>query len=82
MADSQVPWRVDALGGTITEAAWRVKPSWYLVVTDDKMVPRPPSAPWSSAPAPPSPRSPGSHSIYVSQPQAVATLIKQAAAAT
>ena len=27
MADSQVPWGVDALGGTITDAAWRSKPS-------------------------------------------------------
>jgi hypothetical protein len=41
MADSQVPWGVDALGGTISEAAWRTKPSWYLVATDDRMIPPP-----------------------------------------
>ena len=28
MADSQVPWGLDALGGTITDAAWRSKPSY------------------------------------------------------
>lgn len=38
MADSQVPWGVDALGGTISEAAWRMKPSWYLVASDDRMI--------------------------------------------
>ena len=51
MADSQVPWGVNALGGTITEAAWRIKPSWYLVATDDRMIPRPRSAPCPNAPA-------------------------------
>jgi pimeloyl-ACP methyl ester carboxylesterase len=44
MADSQVPWGVEALSGTISEAAWRSKPSWYLVATEDGMIPRPPSA--------------------------------------
>ena len=58
IADSQVPWGLDALGGTISDAAWRSKPSSYLVVTDDQMIPRRHSAPWRSAPAPPSPRRP------------------------
>jgi pimeloyl-ACP methyl ester carboxylesterase len=39
MADSQVPWGLDALNGAVTEPAWRSKPSWYLVSTDDKMIP-------------------------------------------
>src|SRR5450755_868182 len=39
MADSQVPWGLEALGGAITKPAWKSKPSWYLVVTDDKMIP-------------------------------------------
>src|SRR6266508_1703760 len=41
MADAQVPWGVEALGGTISEAAWRSKPSWYLVATEDRMIPPP-----------------------------------------
>jgi pimeloyl-ACP methyl ester carboxylesterase len=41
MADAQVPWGVDALGGTITEPAWRKKPSWYMVTTEDRMIPPP-----------------------------------------
>ena len=39
MADSQVPWGVEALGGAISEPAWKTKPSWYLVATDDQMIP-------------------------------------------
>lgn len=41
MADSQLPWGVDALGGTVTEPAWKTKPSWYLVAADDRMIPPP-----------------------------------------
>ena len=39
MADSQVPWGLGALGGDITEPAWRTKPSWYLIATEDRMIP-------------------------------------------
>src|SRR6266851_9923899 len=39
MADSQVPWGVQALSGMVGEPAWKSKPSWYLVSTDDKMIP-------------------------------------------
>jgi pimeloyl-ACP methyl ester carboxylesterase len=80
MADSQVPWGVDALGGTISEAAWRVKPSWYLVTGEDRMIP--PSAQRSMAERTGATvtEAPGtSHSVYVSQPQAVASVIKKAA---
>jgi pimeloyl-ACP methyl ester carboxylesterase len=80
MADSQVPWGVDALGGTISEAAWRVKPSWYLVTGEDRMIP--PSAQRSMAERTGATvtEAPGtSRSVYVSQPQAVASVIKQAA---
>jgi pimeloyl-ACP methyl ester carboxylesterase len=79
MADSQVPWGVDALGGTISEAAWRMKPSWYLVTGDDRMIP--PSAQGAMAERTGSTitQVSASHSVYVSQPDAVAALIKQAA---
>ena len=81
MADAQVPWGVNALGGTISEAAWRFKPSWYLVTGDDRMIP--PSAQRSMAGRTGASVTevPGSHSIYVSQPAVVADLITQAAAA-
>ena len=79
MADSQVPWGVEALGGTISEAAWRSKPSWYLVATEDGMIP-PPAQRWMSERAGSTvEEAAGSHAIYVSQPAAVAALIEKAA---
>jgi pimeloyl-ACP methyl ester carboxylesterase len=79
MADSQVPWGLDALGGSITEAAWRVKPSWYLVATDDRMIPPPAQRSMSERAGSTVVEVSGSHAIYVSQPAAVAALIEQAA---
>jgi pimeloyl-ACP methyl ester carboxylesterase len=78
MADSQVPWGVEALGGTITEAAWRTKPSWYLVATEDKMIPPPAQHFMSKRAGSTVVEVVGSHAIYVSQPNAVAMLIKDA----
>src|SRR6266478_4334725 len=81
MADSQVPWGVEALGGAVSEPAWRSKPSWYLVATDDKMIP-PAAQRFMSKRAGSTVReSPGSHAIYVSRPAPVVALIEQAAKA-
>jgi pimeloyl-ACP methyl ester carboxylesterase len=79
MADSQVPWGVEALGGAVTEPAWRSKPTWYLVATDDRMIPPPAQRAMSQRAGATVVEESGSHSIYVSQPQATADLIKQAA---
>jgi pimeloyl-ACP methyl ester carboxylesterase len=79
MADSQVPWGVDALGGTISEPAWKTKPSWYLVATDDKMIPPAAQRFMSKRAGSTVVEVAGSHAIYVSQPNAVAELIEQAA---
>jgi pimeloyl-ACP methyl ester carboxylesterase len=81
MADSQVPWGVEALSGSINVPAWKSKPSWYLIATDDRMIP-PPAQQFMSKRA----RSTvvevkGSHSVYVSNPQEVAALIETAAKA-
>ena len=81
MADSQVPWGVDALSGSITEPAWRTKPSWYLLTTQDRMIPPPAQRAMSERAGSTVVEAAGSHSIYVSQPAAVANLIEQAAAA-
>ncbi len=81
MADSQVPWGVDALAGAVSEPAWRSKPSWYLVATDDRMIPPPAQRAMAERAGANVSEAAGSHSIYLSQPQAVANLIKQAAAA-
>jgi pimeloyl-ACP methyl ester carboxylesterase len=79
MADAQVPWGVDALGGVISEPAWRSRPSWYLVATDDHMIPPPVQRSMAERVGATVVEAPGSHAIYVSQPQAVVDLIKVAA---
>ena len=79
MADSQVPWGVEALNGTIREPAWRKKRSWYLVATDDRMIPPPAQRLISERAGSAVVEVAGSHAIYVSRPAAVAALIKQAA---
>jgi pimeloyl-ACP methyl ester carboxylesterase len=79
MADSQVPWGVQALAGEITEPAWKSKPSWYLLATEDRMIPLPAQRLMSARAGSTVVEVAGSHAIYVSQPNAVAALIKQAA---
>jgi len=79
MADSQVPWGVGALSGTISEPAWRAKRSWYLVATEDKMIPPDAQRAMSKRAGSAVVEVKGSHAIYVSQPGAVAALIEQAA---
>ena len=79
MADSQVPWGVEALSGSISEPAWKSKPSWYLIATDDKMIPPDAQRSMSKRAGATVVEAKGSHAIYVSQPRAVAALIEQAA---
>jgi pimeloyl-ACP methyl ester carboxylesterase len=81
MADSQVPWGVDALGGATTEPAWRVKPSWYLVATDDRMIPPPAQRAMSERIGATTAEVAASHSVYLSRPDAVADLIRRASGA-
>jgi pimeloyl-ACP methyl ester carboxylesterase len=81
MADSQVPWGVDALGGPITDPAWRTRPSWYLVSTEDRMIPPAAQRTMSERAGSTVTEVAASHSVYVSQPAAVAALIRQAAGA-
>jgi pimeloyl-ACP methyl ester carboxylesterase len=79
MADSQVPWGVEALGGAISKPAWRGKPSWYLVATDDKMIPPPAQRLMAKRAESKVVEAAASHSVYVSKPKVVADLIAQAA---
>jgi pimeloyl-ACP methyl ester carboxylesterase len=78
MADSQVPWGVEAPSGAISEPAWKTKPSWYLVATDDKMIPPPTQRFMSQRAGSTVVEEAGSHAIYVSKPAPVAALIEQA----
>src|SRR2546422_11353928 len=79
MADSQVPWGVEALGGTISQPAWKTKPSWYLVSTEDRMIPPDAQRAMSKRAGATVVEVKGSHAVYVSQPQAGRHLIENAA---
>jgi pimeloyl-ACP methyl ester carboxylesterase len=81
MAASQVPWGVTALQGAVTTPAWKNKPSWYLLVTDDKMIPLPAQRQMAERAHATTAQIPGSHAIYVSNPAAVASIIEKAATA-
>src|SRR5208283_3302593 len=82
MADSQVPWGVEALSGVVKKAAWKTKPSWYLITTEDKMIPPPAQQFMSKRAGSTVVEVAGSHAIYESQPSAVAKLIETAAKET
>ncbi|HEY5805375.1 MAG TPA: alpha/beta hydrolase [Lysobacter sp.] len=79
MAASQVPWGVEALAGKVTVPAWKSKSSWYLIATDDHMIPPPAQQMMAKRAGATVTAVPGSHAIYVSRPDAVAQLIEQAA---
>jgi len=79
MADSQVPWGVEALSGAVTSPAWRVKPSWYLVASEDRMIPPAAQRQMAARAGAHVAEAAGSHAIYVSKPAAVAALIEEAA---
>lgn len=79
MGDSQVPWGLEALQGVVSQPAWRSKPSWYLVATEDKMIPPAAQRAMARRAGADVTEAPGSHAIYVSHPEAVALVIKEAA---
>ena len=79
MADSQVPWGVGALTEAISAPAWKTKPSWYLLATEDKMISPDAQRTMSTRAGSKLVEVKGSHAVYVSQPQAVASLIAKAA---
>ncbi|MFG2371807.1 alpha/beta fold hydrolase [Streptomyces sp. NPDC048504] len=82
LADSQVPWGVDALAGAVTEPAWQTKPSFYLVATDDRMIPPPAQRFMAERAGATVTETGGSHAVYVSRPAEVAEFIKKAASGT
>ena len=82
MADSQVPWGVDALAGAVSEPAWKTKPSYYLVASDDKMIPPPAQRKMAERVKARVTEVAGSHAVYVSKPREVAEIIEKAAASS
>ena len=81
LADSEVPWGVDAAAGQVTEPAWRTKPSWYMVTTEDREIPAAIQRTMAQRARSTVTEVAASHAVYITQPALVADLIKQAASA-
>jgi pimeloyl-ACP methyl ester carboxylesterase len=81
MAASQVPAGVGSLSGVVTAPAWRTKPSFYLVATTDKMIPPAAQQTMAKRAGATVTEAEGSHSIFVSKPDVVASVIERAAVA-
>jgi pimeloyl-ACP methyl ester carboxylesterase len=79
MADAQLGWGVKAVGGVISEAAWKTKPSWSLVATEDRMIPPVTQRFMSKRAGADIAEQKGSHAIFLSDPEAVVALVEKAA---
>ena len=79
MADSQIGWGVEALSGKVTNPAWRVKPSWYLVAGEDKMIPPAAQRQMAARSGAKVEEVAASHSVFLSKPAAVVSIIEEAA---
>lgn len=78
LANSQVPWGMDALNGAVTAPAWKTKPSWYLVSTEDRMIPPAAQRTMAKRAGAAVTEVAGSHAIYMSKPTDVAVVIQKA----
>lgn len=80
LADSQVPWGMNAMTESVTVPAWRSKPCWYLVATEDHMIPLSAQRAMAQRAGAATQQVAASHAVYLSQPRAVAAIIQQACA--
>jgi hypothetical protein len=80
MADSQVPWGADPLNGEISQPAWRTRPTWYLIATEDRMIPPDAQRFMANRASATQVEAAGSHAVYVSRPEAVSAIIETAIA--
>jgi pimeloyl-ACP methyl ester carboxylesterase len=78
MADAQVPWGLGGVTGSISEPAWKSKPSWSLVATEDRMIPPAAQRFMSKRAGATVVEAAGSHAIFISKPAVVADLILKA----
>jgi hypothetical protein len=66
--------------GAVTDPAWKAKPAFYLVATEDHMIPVPAQRMMAERAGAIVRDAAGSHAIYVSKPPPVANIIEAAAA--
>ncbi|HEX8258423.1 MAG TPA: alpha/beta hydrolase [Allosphingosinicella sp.] len=79
MAIAQAPWGVAAASATVGEPAWKTKPSWYLVASEDRMIPPEAQRTMAARAGANVTEAAGSHAIFVAKPESTAALIEAAA---
>jgi len=81
LAASQVPPRGTAFGTKVSRAAWRTRRSWYVLATEDRIIPPTAQRQMATRANAAITDVRGSHAVYISQPHAVAEAIDAAARA-
>jgi pimeloyl-ACP methyl ester carboxylesterase len=81
LAAAQVPPAVATFGTKVTQAAWRSRRSWYVVATEDRVIPADAQRQMATRANAIVTDVRGSHAVYISQPAAVAEAIDAAARA-
>ncbi|RCS22584.1 alpha/beta hydrolase [Phyllobacterium salinisoli] len=79
LRDSQVPIAMKALEAKVTTAAWKTKPSWYVVANEDGAIAPELLRSTASRIGAATTEIKGSHVVFFTQPKAVANVIEQAA---
>ncbi|WP_132033899.1 alpha/beta fold hydrolase [Aquabacter spiritensis] len=79
MRDSQVPIAMSVFGTKLTQAAWRAKPSWAVIATDDKAFDQRMLHHMAKRIGATVIEVPASHAVFMTQPKLVADVIDQAA---
>ena len=79
LRDAQVPIAMTALAAPVTVAAWKTKPSWYVVATEDGAIAPELLRSTARRIGADTTEVPGSHVVFLTQPKAVADVIDVAA---
>jgi pimeloyl-ACP methyl ester carboxylesterase len=79
MYASQVPASASVFAAVINQAAWKNKPSWYVVATQDQTIPPDAERFMAKRAGATVTEVKGSHVVFISQPQAVSAVIEAAA---
>lgn len=78
MSAAQLPWGLQAVQTKVDRVAWKTKPTYYMVTSEDHMIPRRRSAPWPSVPGAKVAELKSSHAVMLSHPREVAAFIRSA----
>jgi pimeloyl-ACP methyl ester carboxylesterase len=79
LADSQIPISATVFGSKFASPAWKSKPSWYIVATEDQTIPPDGERFMAKRAGAKVIEIKASHLVFMSQPKAVSEFIESAA---